>query len=283
MKKKGMISIDTAYFLRGIAALMVIFSHFFEWSAERAGSESLSRFMMALGDPGVGIFFFLSGYALYKSCGEKKTDRVYLFKKIKSVYIPFIIIDLIKDIYRGEFTENTPETIRNMLIAKDFWFIQVILLIYLAWYFIGKLPKYRLTIMTLFILNLSLYLKLRGYQIFWYDANWAFAAGMIFSKYETKIPAVKNGAVLEIKDYVFCFLGKLSLYVYLLHGFLYLEMENSAAVQRLIPNWYLRVLLSTIAIAAASFLVERGIHYLYAFTGKLFNRIFNRQKEPDAT
>ncbi len=272
-KKTALISKNTSYFLRGIAALMVILSHYFEWSEANVGNPAFARFMMALGDPGVGIFFFLSGYAIYKSTGEKKTDKTFLWKRFKAVYLPYLLISVVKDIYRGKsLREYDAKGIWELLKGGSFWYITVLLIIYLAFYFIWKLPKYRITILTLFIVDLSLLYLILGYQIFWYDANWAFALGLIVAKYEGSWKFVQNGFSLDIKDYVLCFLGKLSLYIYLLHGFIYLDFINSPKVYNTIKNWYVQLVLAILIVVLVSYITDLIFRWLYRYTGILWDK-----------
>ncbi len=275
-KKNGWIPVETSYFLRGIAALMVIFSHFFEWNGSVAEAPALSRFMMALGDPGVGIFLFLSGYAIQKTYGGKKTDRVYLWKRFISIYIPYLLITFAKEIYRGNHSWNADELL-YILKGGDFWYITIIVMILAVYYFVGKLPKYRIIVMTLFIIDLSLLLALKGYQIFWYDANWAFAAGMILAYLESKSSGKKKEFSLYIRDYVFRFIGKYSLYVYLLHGVIYIDLVNAPWFAGKISNRYLQIFIATVVTVLVSYLVEMLIRYLYKGIGFLWEKTKKRR------
>ena len=275
-KKNGWIPLETAYFLRGFATLMVIFSHFFEWNGSVADTPALSRFMMALGDPGVGIFLFLSGYAIQKTYGGKKTDRTYLWKRFKSLYLPYLILTLVKEICRGNVTWNLDEII-YILKGGDFWYITVIVLILAVYYFVGKLPKYRIIVMTLFIIDFSLLLALRGYQIFWYDANWAFAAGMILAYLESRSSGEKKEFSLYIRDYVFRFIGRMSLYVYLLHGAIYIALANAPWFTGMFPNRYLQLLVITLLVILFSHIAELFFRYFYKLTGFLWDKAQKRR------
>lgn len=278
--KKGWISKNTSLFLRGIATLMVILSHFFEWSESDIGSIRVAKFVQALGDPGVGIFFFLSGYAMYKSYGQKKTDGQYIIKRLRAVYIPYIVISLIKDIYRKSIGDYDAGKLWELLKGGNLWFITVIMIIYIAYYFVGKLPEYRVAIMTVFILDLSLFYKIRGYQIFWYDAIWAFALGLIIAEFEAcrgKKTETADGASgdikkefsIDIKDRLFCLLGRLSLYIYVLHGFLYLEFINAPVVYNNIRSYNMRLFISLVIIIVTAWVFELLFKALYKGIDKL--------------
>ena len=253
-KKSGLISLNTSYFFRGIAIIMVIFSHYFEWGKFSIGNEKLTDFVATWGDYGVGIFLFLSGYALYKGYGSTKTDKRYVLKRIKNMYLPYLLIATVTSIWAGSL-ENFHDVI-ELLYGGDFWFITVIILIYVAFYFVGKLPeKYRVLIMTLFIIEFSLVYYIEGRNDFWYTTNWTFALGMIVSKYEYKIPFVRNGFTLDIKDYVFSFLGKLTIYIYVSHIFIYNQIINLGALESV--NWWIRLFIAIAITVLVSFVLER--------------------------
>lgn len=250
--KKTLFSINTSYFLRGIAILMVIFSHYFEWGADSVGNQSLASFVMSLGDWGVGIFFFLSGYALWLGYGNRNTDRTYIFKRFKNMYLPYILMATVIALINRSI--DSPKAVLKLLTGADYWFIVIIIVIYVAFYFAGKLPKeYRVLIMSIFIVDMSLWLYISGYQDFWYTANWAFALGMIVSKYEKKIGFIKNVSI-DIKEPVFSFLGKLTIYVYVLHSFVYMRIINSTLFSAL--NWYIKLLVAIIVTVAVSYLID---------------------------
>lgn len=266
----GIITKNTSYFFRGIAILMVIFSHYFEWGGAYVKSERVLSFIKALGDPGVWIFFFLSGYALYKGWGDKRTNRTYLWRRFKNMYFPYILIALPIAVYSGSL--NTAKGAFRLITGADYWFIIVIILIYLAFYFIGKLPEYRTALMTLFIIDLSLYFKVMGYYEFWYSANWGFAVGLIFSKYEHKLPAFKKGFSVDIKDYLLCFLGKLSIYIYVLHSFIYMRLENIEVFREKIENWYIRLFIVIIVTVIVAYMVDFICKTLFRGIEKVFNK-----------
>lgn len=262
-KSTGLISINTSYFFRGIAILMVIFSHYAEWGSASIPNEKLVHFVASLGDYGVGIFFFMSGYALFKGYGVKNTDKRYVIKRITNMYLPYLVIAT-----ATALLSKSIESIRDIvgLIKGDgYWFIEVIILIYIAFYFIGKLdPKYRVILMTLFILNLSLWYYLSGKNDFWYTANWAFALGMIVCKYENKIRLGREDFSINIKDYALCFIGKLTIYIYVAHAYVYFTFMSSGLLEG--ANFYIRLLVTILITIVVSYIIER---LLYVFTRKI--------------
>ena len=223
---------NTSYFFRGVAILMVAFSHYCEFMPE----SGLRTFLVGMGDPGVGIFFLLSGYGLWVSYNNKKTDAKYLIRRLQSFYIPYILIASFIVIWSRE-----PFGLKDLyvlLTGKNYWFITVLLLIYLAFFLIGRIPVknsvLKILFMALFVSGISIWFWHEKYGIFWYDANWCFVVGMLIAYVEEivvgkrslqkEMPPTenKNGCKpFEIKDYVLCFLGKYSLYIYMLHSFVF--------------------------------------------------------------
>lgn len=267
MKTKGLISINTSYFFRGIAILMVIFSHYFEWGESFITSEKLVHFITSLGDYGVGIFFFLSGYALYKGYGNKNTDYRYVIKRITNMYLPYLLIASLIAIMSDSLKSFADFAL--LLFGGGYWFITVIIIIYTAFYFVGKLPsKYRVILMMLFIIDLSLWYYLSGHFDFWYTANWAFAFGMLICKHEDKLRLGNTDFSIDIKDYVFSFLGKLTIYIYVLHSFVYFKVINIQGLQDL--NWYIKTLIAVLVTAITAFIIDKIFH---------INKIFLRNKE----
>lgn len=256
------ISKNTSYFLRGIAMLMVIFSHYFEWGAQFVGSESVAEFVSKLGDPGVGLFFFLSGYALYLGYGseDKKTDKTYLWKRFKNMYFPYLLIATVIAVLSNNIEE--PKDVIRLLAGADYWFIIIILIIYISFYFVGKLPKYRVFIMTVFIIDMSLWLYLNEFADFWYTANWCFALGLIWAK----MFGNKECFTLNIKDYVFSFIGRISLYIYVLHTYIYFQIINIESLMKL--NWYVQLGIAIGVTIIFAFAVKMAVGALFSLFEK---------------
>lgn len=252
-KNVTFISKNTSNFLRGIAILMVISSHYFEFAINEVNSKAVANFIMRLGDWGVGIFFFLSGYALYLKYGSANTDRKYIIGRLANMYFPYLVITVTIGLITHSI--DSLRSVIRLLIGADYWFIEEILLIYVVFYLVGKLPgKYRVFIMSIFIIAMSLWFYIRGYQDFWYTATWAFALGMIVSKYVRKIRFIHDDFSIDINEPVISFLGKRSIYIYLLHSYIYILVINSQAMENV--NWYLKMCISTLITVAISYLLD---------------------------
>lgn len=247
------ISKNTSYFLRGIAILMVILSHYFEFAMNEVNNKAVASFIMQLGDWGVGIFFFLSGYALYLKYELVNTDKKYIVGRLRNMYLPYLIIATTISLISHSI--DSLRSVVRLLIGADYWFVEEILLIYIVFYFVGKLPgKYRVFIMSVFIIAMSLWFYVRGFQNFWYTATWAFALGMIVLKYVRKIRFIRDDFSIDINEPVISFLGKRSIYIYLLHSYIYILVINSQAMENV--NWFLKMCISTLITVAISYLLD---------------------------
>lgn len=224
---------------------MVVLSHYFEAGFVPCGNEKLAHFMTSLGDPGCGIFFFLSGYALYLGYKDKQTDSRFLLNRLKNTYIPYIVIALFIAVYAKSL--NSPRDVLRLLTGADYWFMITIFILYAVFFLVGKLPNYRVLIMNVFIFVMSMWLHLNGYAEFWYTATWCFGVGMIVAHFDGK----NTEFLIDIKEPILAPLGKLSLYIYMLHMFIYYRVVNFPLLMGL--NWYIQVLISfciTVVVAA---------------------------------
>lgn len=215
--RKSVISINTSNYLKGIAMVMVILSHYAEWGFDRFSNSGTAAFLEKLGDYGVGVFFLLSGYGLYTAYGGKKTHIDFLKKRFFKIYLPYVIMALFISAASGGLTKIS--SLFGILFGIDYWFMLVIFLLYISFFLAGRNPKYTIIIETGFVIGLSVYFAINHYQIFWYDAIWTFPVGMTLAYLEKRF--VKKDICIDIEDYMFSFVGKRSLYIYIIHGALY--------------------------------------------------------------
>ncbi len=106
-KKTLMNKRETDWF-RGIAAVMVVLSHYGDWIniiVTLDGNVETFRFALTkLGIYGVDIFFLFSGYAMVKSLGNRKMSWQFIWKRIKNVFIPYLIVIGIIELISGDLT-----------------------------------------------------------------------------------------------------------------------------------------------------------------------------------
>ncbi|MCH5255849.1 MAG: acyltransferase [Lachnospiraceae bacterium] len=188
-KRKQLISKDTSLTFRGIAAVMVIMSHYAEWYSwfvQTEGNREIFRVALTkLGVYGVDIFFLLSGYAMVKSLGDKKINLDFIFKKIRNIYIPYFIITGAIELISGGFTSF--HDFWRFASGHDYWYMNVLFVFYIGFMIIYALLKktpLRITAFGIFTYIYSYNLYKNGMHEFWYVSNITFVIGIITAEFE---------------------------------------------------------------------------------------------------
>ncbi len=176
-------SVDSTKSLRGFAALFVLLHHASqEWTFMK--SHTIQAFMR-LGPALVAIFFFCSGYGLIKNFDRKPEYlKGFLKKRLAGgILIPFYVNILLYGIYyliigakyepMQLFTKLTGLTLMNAYA----WFPVVLIILYLAFYFIFKNMKNQklcFGLMLAVILGQGVFFAFWGHFAWWADRtpNW---------------------------------------------------------------------------------------------------------------
>ena len=142
-----MITKEASKWLRGIAILMVVASHYAEWIG--AGNlEPLREFISRLGDYGVDIFFLMSGYGLAKAVGSKKISLEFVWKRAISAYFPYLLIIGGLEIYDGYFLTKIlakENYLWKFLVGYDYWFMMNLFVFYQhTCHYQGMLQQYHM-------------------------------------------------------------------------------------------------------------------------------------------
>lgn len=139
---------DATVSVRGILAISVILHHI---SQINYFHESCELFMFEkIGFLFVGLFFFFSGFGLYRSY-EKKEDYLESFfgKRILSVLIPFFVMNVIYFgfsfyAYKDMIPVKRWLSLTGVVLANgQAWYVVVAIIMYLAFYFSFKKIKNR--------------------------------------------------------------------------------------------------------------------------------------------
>ena len=164
--------------IRAICAIGIIFHHMAQktcapWLPDEYIVHGLDIFLNA-GYLFVGVFFFCSGYGLYKSV---KANPDYLKGFIGKHFRPIILLYIISNIcfiYVGQTTNNYC------------WFIYAILYLYFA-FFISfkycKSDKWAIIVLSFFIALYILLCELLVEGGWCYNTIGIFLAGILFAKY----------------------------------------------------------------------------------------------------
>lgn len=129
--------------LRGIAILMVLLGHL----SYMVGYVKLPV-TPALGAPAVDIFLFLSAFGLMSSY-EKKGLKGFVGRRLAVILIPYVIATLLKIPFMQVEGWGIKEVILNILplttnitimLDTSMWYVQYILLCYLVFFLVFKIP-----------------------------------------------------------------------------------------------------------------------------------------------
>ncbi len=189
-------------YLKGVAALMVVFAHYCLRLEEEQRLLMIVAPFRYLGPLGVAIFFFLSGYGLYMSHKIDKLSPSFIIKRFLNVYFPYILIRILSIPFSNMIglELNSFKNVFNYIIGivyKPFWFVIVIMLIYFIYYIISMIrisENKKMVCLSLAIVFLSiiLYLIFGLEQSYWYGNNLLFLFGVLVAKYRDKINGFIN-------------------------------------------------------------------------------------------
>ena len=322
---------ETDWF-RGIAVLLVVLSHYGEWinilGPLEGNAETFRLAITKLGVYGVDIFFLFSGYAMVKSLGIKAHESrnmswQFIWKRIKNVFIPYLIVVGIIELISGGLASIHDFWI--FIIGYNYWYMCVLFIFYIGFiviYAIIRRKGIRVIAFSIFTYALSYTLYQHDMFPFWYVSNIAFAIGVIVGEYEKEakkivdkvwIPMIvllttgmafitrwgltggvdlggdpedyqlwfKIGATVvwtllililaskcRIREKIFVFLGRNSLYIYLTHVFIFMRCINY-----LNCNLTMRFIISPICIIAVSFLCNLVISGMWKLISMLSRKL----------
>lgn len=192
-KEENLLSKADTKILRGISALFVVMAHYLIYMNNVGGMSN--RYIYAvisqLGGIGVLIFFFVSGYGIYASYISKEPDWEFVWKRVKTVYLPYVIIKIVLEAVfsiAGMQVRTWSSALLSILLVED-WFIKVIIIQYIiffiSWRYIGKTRIILFGVFADFIFSAIFIMEKK--PIGWFNALWLFTFGLICSKYEKRI------------------------------------------------------------------------------------------------
>ena len=191
----GIFALYETSYLRGIAALMVLFTHL----AQKMSEPGLMYWYWFFGFLSVGFFMFVSGYASYVQFQSKQQDmfKGYIVKRIIRLFIPFLVIDTIFAIcFRVSFFTYIKSVFTIRLAnSNDFsqltpvWFIFTIFYLGMAFYVSYKFFDEKKAMLVDFILTVA-YIAVMwalGFGFWWYNTAFAYFYGILYAKYKRQI------------------------------------------------------------------------------------------------
>ncbi len=196
-----MIAKETSKIFRGLAAIMVVASHYAEWMGA-AEHEALRQFITRLGDFGVDIFFFLSGYGLSRGAFNAGMNRKFILKRGISVYLPYLLVLTAMELVEGRFL-SPDKHLFNFFTGFDYWFMRNLFVFYLFFFICWKVKWMKNLLLAVGVFFYSHHLFTIGRLEFWYVSNIAFVMGALagdkeelFKKIHREFPCKLLGLIL---------------------------------------------------------------------------------------
>lgn len=198
---KELLNKEETNVVKGIATCFVIFAHL---TIQLENVDGYSRFLHIFsitGGMGVLLFFFVSGYGLYKNYKTIELDITFWKKRLLNMYLPCVIIQfifcLVTAVLYQEF--NIWRIVFNSFFGA--WFINVILVQYVIFFVTGKIAKGKsakwIILSFLWSMIAALIFWRCELNARWYNGLLLFPFGMLIAHKEGKIlAAIKRKAVL---------------------------------------------------------------------------------------
>ena len=198
-KKTVALSKTESDYLKGIAALMVLLSHFQNFmEVNNFRFAILLKPFSLMGGMGVLLFFFLSGYGIYKGYSDKKPTFQYWTNRVRNILFPSLIISTLSCL-AIDFA-NRGENMIGVDIIKDIfsgqWYVDVLMIecmvFFIAWV-ISKENQRTMIIITLlgsFIVATIFYWL--NFNSRWYNGVLLFPTGMMIAYFEKRIVSLSK-------------------------------------------------------------------------------------------
>ena len=194
--------------IQGLMALCIVCHHTAQQTCVNwLPSGNIVNGLNVFSDTGflfVGVFFFWSGYGLFKSFKNKqKYLSGFISKRVVPVLVPYVLVCFLFTLERiFVFKEKMPlwfkiTNFTGITIGYYFgWYIQAIVVFYLVFYFAFKYSRYDFDAILYVFAGVLLWVVagliidhndyfMRGQ--WWYNSTMLFPFGVLFAKNESKI------------------------------------------------------------------------------------------------
>lgn len=173
--------------MRGIAALLIVFSHAHFY----VQSLGAMRIFKPFGYIGVSLFFFCSGYGvMHQYMLDKSYLNGFLVKRIKSVYIPYLMATFMYILFVRDTDTEYGHVIKSLFLIDRIlpfaWYIPVVLGWYLVFFIVSKtFGDCNISLNVLACLNFLWYVVgyLFGLSSFYYNSTICLTLGCATALY----------------------------------------------------------------------------------------------------
>lgn len=201
-------SVSETKAIQGLIALCIVCHHTAQqtcasWLESRNIVHGLDPFLN-IGFMLVAVFFFWSGYGLYKSVtGKSRYLSRFLKKRVLPVWVPYVIVCFLYTLVRLLFLkEKMPiwfiiTNLTGITIGYEFgWYVQAIIIFYILFYYSFKKTRFDSDAIMYIWIGVVIW-NLLGIIIdhndyflrgeWWYNSTLLFPIGITFAKHEEKI------------------------------------------------------------------------------------------------
>ena len=193
-------SYDQTKSFLGFCSVIIVFHHIAQdtcgpWLGPLYLRHGLELFLSA-GYPAVSVFFFCSGFGLYKSAKNKPDFfKHFLLVRLIPIIFPALLATIVfvffRMIQKPPFIINNPFSINSHETLNPYiWYIPCIILLYILFYIgFGRIKNDLIGIIVVAIgtLGYVIFCYSLGYGTFWFNSIHMFLVGIIVSKYEKAI------------------------------------------------------------------------------------------------
>lgn len=187
--------------IKGIATCFIILAHLVNLlETAGVGYFKLLNLYSVTGGMGVLLFFFVSGYGIYKGYVDRKTDASFWKRRMENVLLPYVILKLSFLLIEMVLGLQSFQIRSFLLMFVSDWFIDVILIQYLIFYLawkmscmVGKNGK-RAFFICNFVLSavVAIIFWRLNFVARWYNGLFLFPVGMLIANYESELVKLWN-------------------------------------------------------------------------------------------
>lgn len=184
-KKDIHVSRESSYYLKGIASILIIFSHYLsQLNSEMNLEIGAFKIYKNWGTLAVAVFFFLSAYGNYFSYKTNNNLSKFLFKFL-SIYIPSLIFSILDTLLNGGI--KIDNFIGTVTFYSNFWFVFELLIFEITLHISLKI-KNSPDVLILFITSMlfTILFFIINEDEYWYSSNLSFVVGYTVAKFEQK-------------------------------------------------------------------------------------------------
>ena len=264
------LSLDAMTNLKGVMAIMVLMHHISQKAAFQQ-THTIPVFEN-IGFLFVGVFFFCSGYGLYKSYLTKENYlKGFLKKRVLPIVISYYVMIALYAIYHlvigSEFTltQWICKLTGLVIINSQSWYVYVIIILYISFYFIFKNERLRkhgiLLLLIICLLQGVLFLVINHFPWYIGEKDW------------WKVPGAFNNLPWYMRHCALPFEGEwwVNSTIGFITGLFF--AQNEKGITEYIEKNYLFCLVATIiAVGTTTYLGNyslKNIGYWTEFSGNL--------------